>query len=483
MPGMSNSYNLPSGMMEALGDYKAALKSTKEELKQVEKEARQASKKGLDLSDKERRLSALRQQRSSLEEAVRQSKGGGRGRNLSPFAGNQTELRKQGMGDGISIQEFATLQGFMRAGRGVAQRGLTTIQDLVAKRYNKHIMSDFDQTITSKYSDLAYGGKGFTYKVGDMMTPQQRAMHHVAIFRKNRANRKIRAINDFISGKSIKNLLNRRIISAKNTGLAGKVFGSSTLGSIGGAATVGVAAGYAIKTAMETIADRRRMEGESKVGTESMILDFVRSTGTGSGGVMDIGASAIVARARMQGEQADRLRYAQRTAAGKIWEDIFGRSASAIKHQDKMIEDSIKRQKYVHKYGDAVYNLVSAQWIEKNQRTKMREEMRKELNFINYGLSTYGQWAGLFNDDEFYDFTNAVTLGLAGEDVNDARFKAQMEIANQNIAGRDRRIKELQNAWNDTASVNYALQRIDAHERQTAITAFEKDRLTRGLTW
>jgi len=470
MAGMGQSYNLPSGMMEALGQYKTALKGAKAELRDLERQARKASKTGSISPEMSKDLEFARNRRNMLEDIVAQQKVI---KKPGPRGGNSSEARMEG--GGTSIQELLSLQGIMKLGGGIAKRfekwgksaaranfvglrrELGTLQQL-------GVGSDVKDMIATQQAMGNFRGARQLRQMQMQKMAAERAFY--------RRSATIRKINYVTSGRAMKDL------AATRFSIGGS---STTLGAAGVAAGVGLAAGIGVKAVMDYVAESRRAEGKSAVGTESMLLDFERSLSLG--GIGDVGSQAMIKEARQAGELANRKRFQERTQPGKIFEYLFGRSSDAIAYQDKMIENSLKRQMQVNRYGENIRRLVDEDWIKKNQRTKVRDVMLKELNDANYALNYLGHWSGAIEGDKYLDFTNFFTFGFTGNDVEDAEHKALEQVKMSNIKKYHQAIKDEQKAWSDRKNTDFAIQRIDAHERQSAVTAFERDRLTRGLTW
>jgi len=467
--GMSQSVSLPSGMLESLGKYKEALKETKREMRELEREARRMQKGGGTVSrEVAGRLETARGSRARLEDAIVAQKVAKRSGYGAAVAG--------GFIGGSAISQF---KAFPKASGGMslfaalkASSWVTKGKPVISKR-----MPDFQKDDYVSLSDY-------------IARSNKRIFQRQAI----RAMKKV--------GLPAKEIY--RGISKTGGAIA------SSIGPLAMAAGVGTGIGLGIRETIGGAGTTKKYMAEAKsaIGTDAFyksLSDQISSSGESSNTFITLKAISDKA-----GKIA-RRKYLRSTLTGSISmlgalyrQNTWARNTfesfeplESIAFGDKVIENTMKREMKSKKYGRRYDEHISFDTLKDTRGSEYTARISEE---IGWGTKW---WNGVlrvfkFGPDPIVEITNGdieIARSLyrqpsyAWKNIPGLREveRAQEAVKQKWLTERDgtynKEYVDVQAIRDSLVDVRKARERMDEHERSNAITAFNNDRLTRGLTW
>lgn len=266
--------------------------------------------------------------------------------------------------------------------------------------------------------------------------------------------------------------------------VVGKNFlGGATVGGIAGAASLGAGIGVAVIAAANERNRFRQRGAEGAAQTEEVLTGII--SGAAIGGSLAANFDQIQAQARSEGAAAKKA-IDNAGVYSKLKSLIYGGTSAGQDIEDKIIQQSARRAEKIGRYGAGYGDAVDISNIKRKRRMQYRKKMYEEMGYINYAANTAFEMFSGDTGTEFVDATSMIShafgLGITG-DIKSAEVRvneAMKEVASAKWE-EDKKVRQAD--WNDTSNIRFALERADAHERQNAITAFNTDKLQRGLTW
>ena len=476
--GMSQSVNLPSGMLESLGKYKEALKETKREMRELEREARRMQKGGGTVSrEVAGRLETARGSRARLEDAIVQQKVVKRS-----SMGTATSMAVGGVAGGasasVAISKFSRIPSFVSNNGIFPFLGLLDMR--VRKRKNRKGLSNENEYIRrheGKYQDIN--------TLTDFMGSSNRRMAKRLLVRMLGKN-KTRTLLE-TSGALTSSIAPLTLAAAVGSGI-----GLGIRETIGGAGAT----------------KKYMAEAKSAIGTDAFyksLSDQISSSGESSNTFITLKAISDKA-----GKIA-RRKYLRSTLTGSISmlgalhkKDTWAREMyesfeplESIAFGDKVIENTMKREMKSKKYGRRYDEHIS---FDRLKETRPNEYIARVGEEIGFGTK---MWTGLIR--AFGPTSGEIQLAMSGNAHSTKNAHKRATAVWENIPGlseveraqeavkqkwlteRDgtynKEFLDVQAVRDNLMDVRKARERMDEHERSNAITAFNNDRLTRGLTW
>ena len=446
--GMAQSVSLPSGMLESLGQYKEALKEIKKELRDAEREGRRQQKGGGTVSrETAGRLDTARGSRARLEDAIVAQKvanrsGGGTSIGASVGAGYAgSALNKMySPGDAKLFGSIQKATGYITdkiSGR-LSYKAVSTLANISEKGM--------------KFASKRLGGAGI-------------------------AGWNEKLVNSYELSASISRKIGGRFDNEKAFSHAVRHAGGftdlmqSAVKRIGGLVTVGVAIGTAINDVRAGRIGMDSARAESIIGTEKMYGDILGSVGFG--GTASRNYTDIKKATQGVGKShADALvnsgiyRY--------LKTKLYGGDKEAIALEDKITQNSLRRTMTGLQHGSRFSEQMSDEWIMKNMKTKFNAKMWENMGLQNKVANSISAFFGSDRFLDYYIFSDGLTA---------TRNKVLEELKIERESKWNEEEKNAAKLWNNRMDTTRALARADEHERTNAITSFQNDRLTRGLTW
>ena len=445
---MSQSVSLPSGMLESLGKYKEALKETKREMRELEREARRMQKGGGTVSrEVAGRLEAARGSRARLEDAIVQQKA----------------KRRSGIGTAAAY----TAGGFIGASAALTDAQFTQKVTSTLKR----IASVSGPRVGTAAVDVTVMGLKGAFRASEYFKPHTTA---AKAWRAARLN-EMRKLGSRMRPDIHK--INTAGREAFDKSIGSEVgFLKSTGKRLAGLVSIGVTIGSAINDIRAGRIGIDRARAESTIGTEKMYSDILGSVGFGGTAARNF--TDIKKSTQGVGKShADALVYSGIYTYLKT--KLYGGNKEAIALEDRVTAASVRRTMMGIQYGNRFSGQMDADWIKDKLGGKYREKMWEKMGWQNKifnSIANHSWWTDekdvAFSDYYIFSDSKTHTENQVLEEIRTEREgKWQKE--------QDDKIK----LFNNTFDVTRAIQRADAHERTNAITAFNNDRLTRGLTW
>ena len=417
----AKSISLPASMLEALGEYRQALKDTKAEIRELEREAKRAEKSGapVDASARDRRLmlgaraerlenlvQRRRNETAAAREALNQSYLGQRGI-LSQY-GSMAQARGQMLANSLKDASIR-LRG---AGMGRASALLGRLSGAATKGTEA-----LTQAMATKGFAAAAGAAG------------------------------IIAAGAYVVGKSVD--LKRQMTAARVQGAAGDA----------------------------RVADLiNRFSQESAFGGGSSKIDeFVTSVRNPERMGAQIGAAASISDRIMAWSNsgysttANNLstKLAEAEAVRRSAIDKFGAAYGRSLQRDEILR---RRGVQIAAARDKKYSTLSgvATWAARGVGAVNREDVVSGVDLLRYALGTYSPPALL---------VNWAWSGAEAAELEETLAQVTME---HDKAQQQERIDNMR-AYQE--SLQFAVQRAKAHVRSSATQAFEQDKLSRAVTW
>jgi len=166
---------------------------------------------------------------------------------------------------------------------------------------------------------------------------------------------------------------------------------------------------------------------------------------------------------------------------------IIGGTNAGQDMEDKVAQSQARRTIKAQRMGSGYGDSIDVSNIRRKRSQQYRNEMYNEMGYINTTINKTLDMGGS-TSTEFVDATGwyltLLTLGqYRPNEITSVEAVVSEKMKNMGEAKWEESRKAELSKWNDTASLEAAIIRADAHEAQNAVTAFQTDQLTRGLTW
>ena len=451
--GMSESVNLPSGMLESLGKYKEALKETKREMRELEREARRMQKGGGTVSrEVAGKLEATRGTRARLEDAIIADKVARRGSGM----GTATSMAVGGVGGvGGSLGTSA----FLSKSR--------TILDTAQKLGGIGGMNFAARQLIKGVRTAGKAASIFSHISPRMQSANEAKKIKKYMTIRNALPKKASLERSLMNQKAAK-------VGFKHTGLSiAEAVGSMKSSFLRFAGGVGIytAAGAAVYAYRSGTIAVDQARAESMIGTQKMFLDsFSKSA---YGGSLHKNMEYVKGISEARGKRAA-AKFLKASFYRNFKSALLGGDKEAIALEDKVTQSTLQRNLMGIKYGKRFSEQMSGEWIEKNMKATYKQKMWEKMGFQN---KLFNNIAWYFGDDTFRDYY------IFSDGIQNTDSEVKEEIRTEREAKFDKDVEEAKAKFNNMYETDRALQRSDAHQRTLAITSFQQDRLQRSLTW
>jgi len=420
---LSQSNKLPSEILEALGRYQDALKSVRSELKGAENDAKRLGKTGAVPASTQGRIDSIRARKERLENRVGQQ---------SDFAFTS--------GDAVrSLKSPEAAFGYTKA---AATSFVAAKASEFAKRRYVNMVLD---RASGKFSELA------------METIKETPAAELIAYE---AGARLRSV---VGPKAAMRLISGGAIAGK------------AMAAAAAPVAIGAAAAYVGTSIYQGQTDIRQKRAEGTIKTAEYLFDVFNSVPPG--GAFEQNIAEINARAVSQSNNHV-AKLMNTSYYRQIKSLVLGGDSEALDLQDEIQQATVKRIMNTQKFGNEYGRYMDENFIKKTQKVKIRTMMDKEIGYLNTIANNVRRYYGM-GEDEYIDVWRRIGLS----EIDDVEAKVMESIKKENKGKWREEYKRAREFFFNRANANKALERRDLHDRQSAISAFNTDMLTRGLTW
>jgi len=465
---MSQSVNLPSQILESLGNVTQALRQAKRELKDAERGTKQRLREtGVVSSEDKNRLDTLRSRKNHLEVLASQQKSGRRG------PGSMS-------GDGSGFRQLTSSIGLPPAIGNVLDTGANFTKNVYEKYRTQKETNKALKTISYGTSmDRAIAAK-------HIISPVSASIEH--------------GVNTIRNGlqKTGAQLTQRLATVPGMSGIASLL----TPGMLAAAGAVGatLAVGAAAHKFAQFRSDQRRTAAESQAGTEDFFFKAINRAGVNN--LEDYTRFRKIAEdeARAAGASIDSFfsspLNAIKSMIGGSYQTPSGEwlprgSRDRIKFEDKIREATYRRQKTAQRFGEAFTRAVDRDTVLNNNRAKFNVEVQSRMGTLNYiANQVYKSVVGVNNSP--LGAVNRLGFSVLGYEPPDFIFSDDIQekvveelTSRQEALWATDAVADINKWYNgaiDLASTT-AISRKDQHERELLNDSLYQDYYSRGLIW